>query len=208
MEIIVKKFILGPLSTNTYLISGNNNHCIIIDPSSGCEKVIEEIEENSLVPEAIVLTHAHFDHILGINEIKQRFTEIQVYVHSEEKVLLENPQYNGSLMIGLSFTYTDSTQDLLEGKMRIGSFDTEVIKVAGHSPAGCAIKIENYLFCGDILFAGSIGRSDLIGGDGQKLINGIKEKIMILPGNTIVCPGHGGRTTIDREKKSNPFIQE
>ncbi|HLV32293.1 MAG TPA: MBL fold metallo-hydrolase [Chitinispirillaceae bacterium] len=208
MKLLVKKFVLGPLSTNTYLVHDENGNCIIFDPSSGCEAVLKEIDNSKLVPEAIVLTHAHFDHIIGIDEIKQKHAQIPVYIHPDEKIMLENPQFNGSFMIGLSYTYTGPTKDLVEGKMRIGSFDVDIMLVPGHSPGGCAIKIDKYLFCGDILFAGSIGRSDLLGGDGQKLINGIKEKIIVLPDETVVCSGHGGRTTIGREKKTNPYLTD
>lgn len=206
MPLTVLKFITGPIQTNTYLVYNENKKCFIVDPSSGCDKLIELIKKESFEVESIVITHAHFDHIMGIPEILDISPDIAIYVHSLEKMMLKDAELNSSVLIGENFSYQGSTIDLVEGEMKIGSFDAKVFEVPGHSPCGIALYIEKYLFCGDVLFAGSIGRTDFAGGDQRKLIEGIKMKLLALPEDTVVCPGHMGRTTIGREKKTNPFL--
>lgn len=206
MAVTVLKFVTGPLQVNTYLVYNENKRCLLIDPSSGCDPIINIVKKEQIVIEAILLTHGHFDHILGIMEIRNIFTDIPVYIHPSEKKMLKNSEYNESDMIGLNYTYNEETKDFSEGNMTIGSFNLQIFTISGHSPCGVAIYLEKFLFCGDILFAGSVGRSDLLGGDQAALIKGIKDKLLVLPDETIVCPGHMGRTTIGREKKSNPFL--
>ena len=106
-----------------------------------------------------------------------------IYVNPLEKAMLQNAELNSSVLIGEDFTYQGNTIDLVEGEIAIGSFDVKVFEVPGHSPCGIALYIEKYLFCGDVLFAGSIGRTDFAGGDQRKLIEGIKTKLLTLPEN-------------------------
>jgi hydroxyacylglutathione hydrolase len=206
MAFQIEKFVTGPIETNTYLIVNDEKKCILIDPSMGCEEILQHFKINGYIPEAIVITHGHFDHVIGIDEIKGSYPDLDVFINPGEAVLLKNPAMNGSSMIGYEYKYTGVIKDLIEGDMTIGSVDLKVIVVPGHSPAGTAVLIGKYLICGDILFAGSVGRSDLMGGDGDLLIKGIREKLLILPDETVVCPGHGGRTTIARERRENPFL--
>jgi hydroxyacylglutathione hydrolase len=204
--ITVEKFITGPIETNTYVIVNDTKEAIVFDPSSGCEEVLEFLKSGSIVPHTIIITHGHFDHILGIPEIKSVYQDISVFIHPSEKMFLSKPDYNGSSMLGVPFIYTGKISELTEGEMEIEGFHFKVFLVPGHSPGGCAIYIDRYLICGDILFANSIGRSDLPGGNGELLVKGITEKLLVLPEDTVVCPGHGGRTTIGREKRTNPFL--
>jgi len=206
MTVAIEKFVLGPLDTNAYLVVNENNKAFVVDPSDEPSEIVNFMHSNKIILESIVVTHGHFDHIMGIPEIVESFPDVKVYVSQGEEILLKEPQYNGSLMIGVPFTYDGALNELIEGEMIIGSFNINVIFVPGHSPAGTAILIGNNLLCGDILFAGSIGRADLLGGDEDLLVNGIKSKLMVLPDDTIVCPGHGGRTTIARERKANPYL--
>jgi hydroxyacylglutathione hydrolase len=206
MSLHIEKFITGPIETNTYVIVNDEKKCFIVDPSSDCDDVLKYLKNNTITPESIVITHGHFDHCLGITEILDVYPELNIYMHPGESLLLRNAELNGSDMIGVQFSYTGPVVDLNEGSVQIGSFQTKIILVPGHSPAGIAVLIDKYLICGDILFAGSVGRSDLPGGNGTLLIQGIQEKLLILPEDTVVCPGHGGRTTIAREKRDNPYL--
>lgn len=207
MEVTIEKVVTGPIETNSYLVVNNEKKSLIIDPSSGCEELISVIHQNHYIPEAIIITHGHFDHHLGINEVLKAFPGIPIYIHHKEQVMLRNADLNGSVMIGWRWEYKGPLNTLEEGDVHIGSFALKVIAVPGHSPWGCALLIGKHCLCGDILFAGSIGRSDLGGGDGELLVQGIKEKLMTLPDDTVIYPGHGGRTTIGREKRLNPYLQ-
>jgi hydroxyacylglutathione hydrolase len=210
MTIDIKKFVTGPIETNTYVVAGEKRQCLIIDPSSGCDEVLGYIKSKKLEPAAILLTHAHFDHILGIPEVQERFDGLPVYVHPKDAPLLSDSESNGAFMMGSGFSYNGETRTLAEGAFSLGTFTCTVVHVPGHTPGGCAFVLvdngETHCFAGDSLFAGSIGRYDLPGGDGRVLLDSIKEKLLTLPDATIVYPGHGGRTTIAREKRSNPFF--
>ena len=206
MPLHIEKFITGPIETNTYLVVNDEKKSFLIDPSSGCEDVLIYLKDNSITLENIVITHGHFDHVLGLGEILEAYPKCAVYMHPGEAMMLKNAEFNGSLMLGIKFSYAGPIVDLNEGPMQIGSFQVNIIAVPGHSPAGVAVLIDKYLLCGDILFAGSVGRSDLQGGNEALLLKGIHEKLLILPGDTVVCPGHGGRTTIAREKRENPYL--
>jgi hydroxyacylglutathione hydrolase len=205
--ITITRFITGPIETNTYLVGNEKGKCLIVDPASGCEELLRKISNDKMTAEAIVLTHSHFDHITGIPELLDVYENLHVYIHPLEAKFLGSTELNGSLWFGEHFVFPGATVPLNEGKQRIGSFEFDVLHVPGHTPGGCALYTENNCLCGDALFAGSIGRSDLPGGDGELLIESIKTKLFSLPDNTIVWPGHGNRTTIGREKRSNPFLQ-
>ncbi|MDD5673328.1 MAG: MBL fold metallo-hydrolase [Chitinivibrionales bacterium] len=207
MKYKVERFVTGPIETNTYVIYNIHQACLIIDPSSGCSEVLDYCKKHSLAVEAIVLTHAHFDHIMGIPEIVGEFPEVVVYVHRDDRLFLQDTQKNGAIMLGTTFSYRGALRELTEGDQTIGSFTMKIVHLPGHTPGGCALVFDDVCISGDVLFASSIGRSDFPGGDELALIEGIRTKLLKLPDNTIVYPGHGNRTTIGREKQSNPFIQ-
>jgi len=205
--ISVGKFVTGPLETNTYIVWNEMAKGLVIDPSSGCTGLIEHIVKEKIALEAIFLTHAHFDHILGIPEVVRFSGGLPIHIHAADAMALSDARANGSEWFGQPYAFSGLVSPVDEGRQRIGSFDTRVVHVAGHTPGGCALLLENYCFSGDVLFAGSIGRSDLPGGNGRELLEGIKSKLLVLPDETVVCPGHGGRTTIGREKSHNLFLQ-
>ncbi len=206
MKVNVKKFITGPIETNTYLLSNDKNECIIFDPSIGCERIFNFIEEKSFSLNGICFTHGHFDHIIGINEVLLKFPDTKIWAHRNTKLFIQNPDLNGSNMIGMNFSYNGPINDIKEGQIKINNFEFTLLHIPGHSPGCSAFIIGKYCFCGDTLFAGGIGRTDLHGSDGPALLKNIKEKLLVLPNKTIVCPGHGGRTTIGRERQTNPFF--
>jgi glyoxylase-like metal-dependent hydrolase (beta-lactamase superfamily II) len=154
------------------------------------------------------LTHAHFDHVLGVPEILEEYPATPVWVHRGDRALIAKSESNGAFLIGQDFTYNGPLQDLTESTKRIGSFDCTVFHVPGHTPGGCALVFGAHCLSGDSLFAGSVGRTDFEYGDSELLLKNIKEKLLVLPEATVVYPGHGGRTTIGREKRLNPFLQE
>ncbi|MCU0608638.1 MAG: MBL fold metallo-hydrolase [Chitinispirillaceae bacterium] len=204
--ITVTRFMTGPLETNTYVVADKENRCLVIDPSIGCEEIIAMVSRESMTVEAVLLTHAHFDHIMGIPELHRQLGALPVYLHPKDAPFLTSPELNGSLFLGEKYDFWGETRDLVEGVMAIGSFSVTVLVVPGHTPGGCALVLNQCCFCGDAVFAGSIGRSDLPGGDGDQLVDAIRKKILVLPDSTILYPGHGGRTTVAREKRSNPFL--
>lgn len=211
MTIEIEKFVTGPIETNTYVVCDGTT-CIVVDPSGNCGKIVTYITGKGRKAAAILLTHGHFDHILGIGEIQAVFPEAKVWVNPAEKPLLLNAEFNGSYLIGKPMSYSGDMSDLLEGKLTIDGISLEVLYVPGHSPGGCAFVFEDnaqtHCISGDSLFAGSIGRTDFPLGDSRLLLQSIKTKLMVLPDDTIVYPGHGNRTTIGREKRMNPYLKD
>jgi hydroxyacylglutathione hydrolase len=206
MTITVERFVTGPIETNTYVVVNQLHECLIVDPSSECDEVIAFLMKERLEPNSIIITHGHFDHIIGIPEIIAHFPSAVTYIHPAERSSLTNPRHNMSIMLGLSFSYNGPVRDLTEGQFTVGNLSGQVYVIPGHSPGGCALHIDNYLFCGDILFPNGIGRTDFPGGDQTSLVAGIRSKLMQLADETIVCPGHGGRTTIGRERRLNHYL--
>jgi glyoxylase-like metal-dependent hydrolase (beta-lactamase superfamily II) len=200
---------LGPLQTNCYLISNSMKECLVIDPGSEGAKLIQHIQKRGLKPIAILLTHAHFDHIGAVDDIRDHYC-IPVHIHRNEKKWLANPAMNGSTAF-MSQTISARDADFIiaqETKLAIGSFSFQVYETPGHSPGSISFYFEEngIVVSGDALFAGSIGRTDLPQGDHQQLIKSIHQKLLSLPEDTIVLPGHGPDTIIEIEMESNPYL--
>jgi len=208
MLIEIQRHVIGPLENNTYVARRpGDNAAILIDPAIGSEAVVEHCVNADISIEAIVLTHGHADHILGIPAVMHRFPGIPVYVHPADRPFLSDPVLNGSSMIiGQPFTHTGELQDLTPGAQTIAGIDFTVVHVPGHTPGGCAILADGQCLVGETLCAGSIGRSDLAGGDGVQLINSIREHILSLPADTVLWPGHGPDSTVGHEAANNPFL--
>ncbi|WP_017755774.1 MBL fold metallo-hydrolase [Calidifontibacillus oryziterrae] len=210
MELKWKQIPLGPLQTNAYIIEDEQKECIIIDPGSEGKRLIKNLEQKGLTPIAILLTHAHFDHIGAVDDITGKWS-CPVYVHENEQDWLSNPSLNGSKYFGLREEITaKGANEVLteEGLLQIGSFCFEVYETPGHSPGSVSfyMKEKTIVFSGDALFARSIGRTDLPGGSHRQLIQSIHEKLLVLPEETIVASGHGPLTTIGKEMNMNPFL--
>ncbi|MGE6259007.1 MBL fold metallo-hydrolase [Heyndrickxia sporothermodurans] len=201
---------LGILQTNCYLLVGNNHECIVIDPGDEGDKLLSIINEQKLKPLAILLTHAHFDHIGAVDTLRNAF-QIPVYVHKKESEWLTNPALNGSsiFMIGKSVTQ-EPADELIKNEttLSIGQFQIDVFETPGHSPGSISFYLKELavIFAGDTLFLNSIGRTDLPGGNHQQLITSIESKLLSLPEETMVLPGHGEETLIKNEKVNNPFL--
>lgn len=206
----IQSFSLGPLGTNCYILY-KESEALIIDPGGRPDQIIRFLEANSLQPKAILLTHAHFDHIGGVDELRHYF-HIDVFLHEEEKDWLENAELNRSLIYGgeLGAIRTQKPEQILtSGKRIIRSFEFEVVHVPGHSPgsAGFIFHDEGFIVSGDVMFHHGVGRTDLPGGDFDVLMHSIQTHLFTLPDHFIVYPGHGVKTTIAEERKNNPYIR-
>jgi hydroxyacylglutathione hydrolase len=205
-----KQIPLGPLQTNCYIIYDETLSCLIVDPGENPKKLSAVIEQLELKPEAVLLTHAHFDHIGAVDRIRDKYG-IKVYIHEKEKDWLTDPALNGSRHFMLNEPIKARAADHLlknEGEMSIGNFTFDIFETPGHSPGSVSFyfPMANFVVAGDALFQGSIGRTDLPGGNHNQLIKSIHDKLLVLPEETEVLPGHGPTTTVGLEMDSNPFL--
>jgi hydroxyacylglutathione hydrolase len=207
----IDTLILGLYENNCYVLRKDEKHkdCLIIDTGLEAEPLIEFLQQHSLDPEAILLTHGHADHIAAIGELRNHWPNIKVCIHREDAQMLLNPKTNMSALAGMSFR-TSPADIFLEDDATVSyaGISLDVLHTPGHTPGGVCFYISGagVVFSGDTLFAGSVGRTDFPYGDSEKLITGIKEKLLILPEATRVYPGHGSATTIRNEKKHNPHL--
>lgn len=203
----IKQLSLGPLGTNGYILS-KNSQALIFDPGGDSEKIKEYIRSEKLQPTAIFLTHAHFDHIGALEEIRIYY-QIDVYVHALENEWLADPSLNGSgLFFAEKMIANEAEHFITTGSVTIGPFAFEVMHTPGHSPGSVSFifRAEQFIISGDVLFNNGIGRTDLPGGDMKTLGDSIKKKLYTLPENFQVYCGHGNSTTIGNEKQHNPFF--
>lgn len=209
---IIKSFTFNPVQENTYVLHNELQKCIIIDP--GCyfddekQQMEKYIENHSLQPVLLLNTHCHLDHVFGNKYIAEKY-HLTLHAHTLERMVLEMAPASG-LMYELPFdNYQGPIKWLEEGDtLRLGTDTLQSIHVPGHSPGSLCFYCanQNFLIGGDVLFKGSIGRTDLPGGSHELLLQGIRENLFTLPIETVVYPGHGPATTIEDEMESNPFL--
>jgi len=176
----------------------------VIDANLEPDQMVELARERGVNVKAILLTHTDLDHIAGIHELREAFGEVPVAVHESERFVLEE----GKPLrreFGPIATKIDGVV-IFDETYRAGSLEFEVLHTPGHSPGGVTLKIDGYLFTGDALFAGTVGRSDFANSDGGALLEGIKTKLLSQPDDAVVYSGHGPKTTIGRERRINPFL--
>lgn len=210
MPLKIESFALGPLQTNAYLLQGDEEgKAVIIDPGMNPGALIRRIQPLEI--EAILLTHAHFDHIGGVGEIR-KLKGCPVYLHPLEADWLSSPKLNGSLLwpqVTGPISTDDAEFDLSEGQTLSLLGETfKVYHTPGHSPGSVSFLNGNHLFSGDVLFRAGVGRTDLPGGRENDLIDSIRDKLYRFADDVTVYPGHGPRTTIGYEKKNNPYVPE
>lgn len=205
----IEKFVLGSMGTNCYLlINEETKELVIVDPATCPDYMISHIQTNGYIPKAIFLTHAHFDHVMGIDGWVKKF-DIPVYLHEDEKQVLVDPALNLSSVFGQSYAYSKVTC-LLDGQLlELAGFTFQVIHTPGHTQGGCCyyVEAEGVLMSGDTLFRQSVGRSDFPTGSMSTLVRSIKDKLFCLPDDVMVYPGHNDLTCIADEKMYNPFVQ-
>jgi hydroxyacylglutathione hydrolase len=193
--------------TNSYLVEDDEtNDAVIIDSNLEPDLAIDVARRSGANVRAILLTHTDLDHIAGLHDLREAFGGIPIAVHARERNVIEKGEPLRR-EFGPLATQHDNVVDLVEGEpYRAGSLEFEVLHTPGHSPGGVTLKIDGFLFTGDALFAGSVGRSDFANSDGTTLIDGIKARLLTQPDDMIVYSGHGPATTIGRERKTNPFL--
>lgn len=204
----VERFLTGILSTNCYVAwNEQTKEAVIVDPAAYSKKLAEFLREEGLKPQAVLLTHGHFDHIMGLDALLLDYP-VPVYVHEAEKELIADPKTNLSLTYTNGYVFEGAIYVADGQKIEAAGVTFEVLFTPGHTLGGCCYyaETENILFSGDTLFRCSIGRSDLPTGDEATLIHSIKEKLLVLPEHTVVYPGHMAATTIQTEKTANPFL--
>ena len=208
----IKSFIFSPIQENTYILYNQQQECIIIDP--GCyfddEKEILKtfIDQQQLKPVYLLNTHCHLDHVFGNKYIHDTY-QLTLHLHEKEKQVLGFAPTSG-LMYNMPFTNYSGDFILLKGgdKVLLGEDELQVIEAPGHSPGSICFycKKQNFIIGGDVLFQRSIGRTDLPGGNHQTLLDSIRQKLFVLPDETVVYSGHGATTTIGEEKLYNPYL--
>ena len=198
---------VGGLSTNCYIVAyPATGECIIIDPGDEPEKISRIINDKKLKPTMIINTHGHFDHTGG-NAILQEEFSIPLYIHKADAEYLSEAA--SRLMRNVGYSSKVSKADhLLAGDeaLKLGDISFKVLATPGHTRGGIALYGVGKAFTGDTLFAGDIGRADLYGGDEAALLRSIREKLLNLPDETLVYPGHGASSTIGNEKRDNPYV--
>ena len=206
---IIEKITVGSFSANCYIVGcEKTKEGIIIDPGDEVEKILELINKNGLDIKMILNTHAHIDHSLGIQGLKEKLG-VNFCMHKDDLSFLEH-LIDQAQFFGLKANFPPKVDRFLEDNDEIsfGELKARVIHTPGHTPGGLSFLIEDSIFVGDTLFSGSIGRTDLPGGSYEKLIHSIKSKLLTLKPNTKVFPGHGPPTNIEIERKTNPFLKE
>jgi len=196
----------GPFMKNGYVLTiGDEKDAVYIDPGDEVVQVIDFIRQKGLDLKAIVATHAHMDHICGIRTLKQEM-DVPIYLHQDDEFI-----YSGlseqSRYFGMNYEPAPPVDAYMEDGsiLRFGSIELEVFHTPGHSPGGVCLKNGRNMFTGDLIFAGSVGRTDLPGGDMEVLMNSIRRVIVPLPAETVLWPGHGPKTTSGHELERNPF---
>jgi hydroxyacylglutathione hydrolase len=205
---LIETLPLGPLQTNCYIVTNDDKtKGIVIDPGMNPAALLRRIE--SIEIEAIVLTHAHFDHIGGVDQVR-KLKGCPVYLHDAEADWLTTPKKNGSTMwpeIGGAITTDPAEYSLADGqKLALLGETFRVFHTPGHSPGSCSFLCGKHLFGGDVLFRLSVGRTDLPGGSSNALMNSIHGVLFDLDDDVRVYPGHGPQTTIGFEKANNPYV--
>ena len=206
---MIKRLTTGYLGTNTYMvINDDTKEAVIIDPADIPANLRAHIAKEGLEIKAILLTHAHFDHITGLDKAIEIYGQMPVYVGKQDLELLHNEVLNESLTFGKEYTY-DGGDAIYDGQvLSVIGCDFKIIHTPGHTPGGVCyyLESEEVLFSGDTLFRASVGRTDFRASNHSDLVHSIREKLFALPEDTMVYPGHMGATTIGFEKKHNPFV--
>lgn len=204
----IKRIPAGIYAANCYIIySEDSKEGIVVDPGGDVDEILASIEEDKLKIKCIILTHGHADHIGGIVSLRQALS-VPIMIHEDDREMLIDGNKNLSTMMAMGTIEVEPNVLLKDGDIiEFGEEKAEIIHTPGHTRGGICIKVGDNIITGDTLFAGSIGRTDLLGGDYETIIKSIKDKLLIYPDEVKVFPGHGAPSTIGKERVSNPFLR-
>jgi hydroxyacylglutathione hydrolase len=203
--------VVGPLAVNTYILyDEESKDCVIIDPGDEPEKIIAKIESLNLKPREMWLSHAHFDHLGALSELKKKY-DSNIFLHSDDYFLYKGAvEHAGMFSLQIDAPPPEPMFfNMNLNKRKIGSFTVELLHTPGHSPGSVSFynQESNIIFVGDLIFEGSVGRTDVPGGSFDLLEKSILEKIYTQGDACVIYPGHGPKTTVGREKINNPFVR-
>ncbi len=204
---LLKTITAGPLGVNCYLICcEKTNAGAVIDPGDDAPIILDYIKETKLDVKYILLTHGHVDHLAHLMKLKDKI-DAEFLMHEDDAFLLKG-LFAQALMFGLPNPGNPKPDRFVTDgeEINLGKLKIKVLHTPGHSPGSVTFHVEDKLFVGDLIFSGSIGRTDLPKGDYQTLIDSVQTKIFTLPDETIIYPGHGPETTVGQEKATNPFF--
>ncbi len=201
---------VGPLETNCYVIYSEYKECIIVDPGFEADEIISLVEKLGKIPKYVLLTHTHFDHISALRDIREKYKNVKILLHPMEKDMLTQ-QSGFAMFFGIRIKDPPPADGLVdEGDIiSFGDNRLEVLYTPGHSPGSVSFlsREDKFVVVGDLLFEGSIGRTDFPGGSFEEIKRSIQKKIYNLPDEFDVLPGHGNRTKVGVEKRSNAFVR-
>lgn len=204
---IIRTLEVGPIMANCYILGcEETKEAVVIDPGDEADRILMTLAQDNLKVKYIINTHGHFDHV-GANKELRDVTKAELMIHAEDEHMLSELTQHAAAF-GLSADDSPPADITIadNDEIKFGNITLKVIHTPGHSRGGICLLTDKVLIAGDTLFAGSIGRTDLPGGDYDTLISSIKTKLLILDEDTIVYTGHGPETTIGREKQINPFL--
>jgi glyoxylase-like metal-dependent hydrolase (beta-lactamase superfamily II) len=211
-DLNIQTLVSMPFEENSYVVwLPGRTECLVIDPGLEPDLILDFLREQGLTPAAVLNTHGHADHIAGNEALKGAFPEAPLVIGANETRLLRDAQANLSAPFGFAVVSPAADRTVAEGDtVEAAGITLEVLDVPGHSPGhvvfvyrGAPLRV----FGGDVLFRGSIGRTDFPGSDGELLFDGIRRKLYTLPPDTVVYPGHGPATTVGYERETNPFVR-
>ena len=210
---LIECLTVGPLQACCYLVASDAGEAAVVDPGGDADMILEQIRYRKLTPRLLLATHGHIDHIQAIPELKKAFPDAQLAIHEADQAMLGDPAASLAALIGLHVEPCAPDRLIADGDtLGLGTHSLEVVHTPGHSPGSVSFLVRrnaepDALFSGDALFAGGIGRTDFPGGDYPQLLDSIRQRLFVLPGDTVVYPGHGEPTTIDWERRTNPFLR-